>query len=112
MPWRTTDLVKIRDEFVQHALSGRYPITTLCNAYGISEKTGHKWLNRFKQAGIPGLSDRSHAPHEAPHKISGMVRREILFAERKASHVGTAKAARRSTEAITRHQLARPEHDR
>ena len=39
VPWRTTDLVKIRDEFVQHALSGRYPITALCNAYGISEKT-------------------------------------------------------------------------
>ena len=91
VPWRTTDLVKIRDEFVQHALSGRYPINTLCNAYGISEKTGHKWLTRFKQAGIPGLSDRSHAPHEAPHKISGMVRREILSLREKHPTWGPRK---------------------
>ncbi len=91
MPWRTTDLVKIRDEFVQQALKGRYPISVLCNAYGISEKTGHKWLNRFKEEGRPGLFDRSHAPHEAPHKISGTVRREILLLREKHPFWGPRK---------------------
>jgi putative transposase len=91
VPWRTTDLVKIRDEFVQQALSGRYPVTVLCNAYGISEKTGHKWLNRFREEGRPGLSDRSHAPHEAPHKISGTVRREILSLREKHPFWGPRK---------------------
>ena len=78
MPWRTPDLVTIREEFVHQAMSGRHPVAALCNAYGISEKTGHKWLNRFKEEGRPGLSDRSRAPHESPNKISGEVRREIL----------------------------------
>ena len=78
MPWRTTDLVTIREEFVEQAMSGRHPVAALCNAYGISEKTGHKWLNRFKEEGSPGLSDRSRAPHETPHKISLEMRREIL----------------------------------
>lgn len=78
MPWRTTDLVIIREEFVKQALSGQYPVAALCNAYGISEKTGHKWLNRFKEEGRPGLSDRSHAAHDTPHKMSLEVRREIL----------------------------------
>lgn len=78
MPWRTTDLVTIRDDFVKQAMSGQYPVAALCNAYGISEKTGHKWINRFKEEGRPGLSDRSHAPHNTPHKISLEVRREIL----------------------------------
>lgn len=78
MPWRTADLVTIREEFVQEALSGRYPVAALCNAFGISEKTGHKWLNRFKDEGRPGLSDRSHAPHETPHKMSSEVRFTIL----------------------------------
>jgi putative transposase len=91
VPWRTTDLVRIRDEFVQQALSGRYPVTVLCNAYGISEKTGHKWLNRFREEGRPGLSDRSHAPHEAPHKISGTVRREILLLREKHPFWGPRK---------------------
>lgn len=78
MPWRTPDLVTIREEFVEQAMSGQHPVAALCNAYGISEKTGHKWLNRFKDEGRRGLSDRSRAPHESPHKISLQVRREIL----------------------------------
>lgn len=91
MPWRTTDLVSIREEFVQQALSGRHPVAALCNAYGISEKTGHKWLNRFKAEGPLGLSDRSHAPHETPHKISAEIRREILALRQKHPTWGPKK---------------------
>ena len=91
MPWRTPDLVTIRDEFVQQAMSGRFPVASLCNAYGISEKTGHKWINRFKEEGRPGLSDRSRAPHDTPHKISLEVRREILALREKHPTWGPKK---------------------
>lgn len=91
MPWRTTDLVTIREEFVQEALSGRYPVAALCNAYGISERTGHKWLNRFREEGRPGLSDRSHAAHDIPHKMSSEVRREILALREKHPTWGPKK---------------------
>lgn len=91
MPWRTSDLVTIREEFVHEAQSGRYPVAALCNAYGISEKTGHKWLNRFDEEGRPGLSDRSHAPHETPHKMSSQVRREILALREKHPTWGPKK---------------------
>jgi transposase InsO family protein len=30
---------------------------------GFSERTGHKWLNRFRQEGEAGLQDRSSRPH-------------------------------------------------
>jgi transposase InsO family protein len=83
--------VNIREEFIQHALSGRFPITALCNGYGISEKTGHKWLNRFKEEGTSGLSDRSHAPHEVAHKISDSLRREILSLREKHPTWGPRK---------------------
>lgn len=91
MPWRTTDLVTIREEFVEQAMSGRYPVAALCNAYGISEKTGHKWLNRFKEEGRPGLSDRSRAPHDTPHKMSSDVRREVLALREKHPTWGPKK---------------------
>jgi transposase InsO family protein len=91
VPWRTTDLVTIREEFVEQAMSGRHPVAALCNAYGISEKTGHKWLNRFKEEGSPGPSDRSRAPHESPHKISPEVRREILALREKHPTWGPKK---------------------
>lgn len=91
MPWRTTDLVTIREEFVQEALRGRHLVAALCNAYGISEKTGHKWLNRFREEGRAGLSDRSHAPHDAPHRMSSEVRREILALREKHPTWGPKK---------------------
>ena len=91
MPWRTSDLVTIREEFVHEAQRGRHPVAALCNAYGISERTGHKWLNRFKEEGRPGLSDRSHAPHDTPHKISSEVQREILALREKHPTWGPKK---------------------
>jgi transposase InsO family protein len=91
VPWRTPDLVTIREEFVERAMSGRHPVAALCNAYGISEKTGHKWLNRFKEEGRLGLSDRSRAPYESPHKISLEVRREILALREKHPTWGPKK---------------------
>lgn len=83
--------MEIREEFVQRALSGRFAITALCNAYGISEKTGHKWLSRFKDEGRAGLADRSHIPHEAPHKISELFRRQILSLREKHPTWGPKK---------------------
>lgn len=77
MPWRTPDLVDTRKEFIRHALSGRFAITELCVAYGISEKTGHKWISRFREEGDSGLADRSHVPHTVPHRVSGELRQAI-----------------------------------
>ena len=78
MPWRTPDLVTTRKEFIRHAISGRYAITELCIAFGISEKTGHKWLGRWKKQGDAALADRSHAAHVPPHQISLSIRREVI----------------------------------
>ena len=36
--------------------SGRGPMTALCAAYGISRKTGYKWLGRYREEGPGGLS--------------------------------------------------------
>ena len=31
----------------------------VCERYGISRKTGSKWVQRFYDGGLPGLIDRS-----------------------------------------------------
>ena len=78
MPWETPDLVSIRKDFIQLALSGRYTITECCVMFGVSEKTGHKWLTRYRQDGLPGLADRSHVPHTPPHQVASRVRQQII----------------------------------
>jgi len=40
-----------------------------CRSYGISRKTGYKWLERYKTEGPGGLEERSRAPHRMPWAI-------------------------------------------
>jgi transposase InsO family protein len=46
---------------VDHGSDG-WTVTELCERYGISRKTGYKWLERYRLEGPAGLSERSRAP--------------------------------------------------
>ena len=41
------------------------------SAAGVSERTGYKWLARFKAEGHAGLSDRSSRPWRSPSSSIG-----------------------------------------
>ena len=52
MPWKVTSHVKERVRFVEAWLSDEHEsMTALCREFGISRKTGYKWLARFKDGG-------------------------------------------------------------
>lgn len=78
VPWETPDLMSVRKDFIHWVLRGKYPITESCVMFGISEKTGHKWLARYHSEGPAGLADRSHAPHSPAHQLAPGVRRIII----------------------------------
>ena len=40
----------------------------LCRRHGISRKTGYKWLSRYEEKGIAGLSNQSRRPHASPYR--------------------------------------------
>ncbi len=44
--------------FVSLAQTDRFTISSLCEQFGISRKTGHKWLERYREAGMEGLGVR------------------------------------------------------
>src|SRR5947207_14883482 len=46
--------------------SGLFTMTELAEQYGVSRKTGYKWVARVEGAGLGGLADRSRRPHESP----------------------------------------------
>lgn len=70
MPWNIKETSLMRLEFVEQALSKKFHMKTLCKKYGISLKTGYKWLKRYKNEGIEGLSDRSKMPRSRPNITS------------------------------------------
>ena len=70
MSWKESTAVEQRKEFIQEYLAGKADsFKALCHKYGISEKTGHKWKNRFFEYGYAGLCDRSRAPENSPSKL-------------------------------------------
>jgi len=47
MAWKVTCVMDQRLEFETHALETTNSMSNLCMRFGISRKTGYKWLNRF-----------------------------------------------------------------
>jgi transposase InsO family protein len=66
MPWEERTVKMSRETFVAEVKSGEKSKSQLCREYGISRKTGDKWLKRFENG--EGLSDRSKAPFHVANK--------------------------------------------
>ena len=78
MPWRSETVVDQRVEFVIRARRGEETMAGLCRAFEISRPTGYLWLQRYGQAGVMGLSNRSHAPSHLPGRVSAEMAAAVL----------------------------------
>lgn len=89
MCWKEVTVSDQRLEFVCFAEVEGANISELCRRFGISRKTGYKWLGRVIEArGLneevgTAVLDRSRRPLHSPRKTSGVVEGEVL-AVRKA----------------------------
>ena len=61
MPWKEVDKMTEKEKFINEMLKAEKPFKHLCNEFGISEKTGYKWKNRFYADGKAGLQEQSRA---------------------------------------------------
>ncbi len=91
MAWQETRVVDSRMMFISEVLKGNCSMSELCERFGVSRKTGYKWLDRYQAEGPGGLEDRSRAPHNHPKGISEEVRQTILAAKERFSHWGPLK---------------------
>jgi putative transposase len=66
MPWSETSPMDQRVQFVTDAQRGHEEFTTLCRRYGVSRKTGYKWLARYTAGGVTALVERSRRPVHSP----------------------------------------------
>lgn len=66
MPWSATSPMDQRTLFVTDARRELASVEELCARYGISRKTGYKWLARYAKTGPGGLVDQSRRPHHSP----------------------------------------------
>lgn len=62
MAWELKRVENQRKDLIEAYIRGEASMTELCIKYGISRKTGHKWVNRYQANGPKGLEDLSKAP--------------------------------------------------
>src|SRR5947207_11653304 len=82
MPWREVCPMEGKLGFVAAAVAEEDTIAALCEEFGVSRKTGYKWLKRYLELGPQGLADRSHAPQVVPWAISAAQREAIVGVRR------------------------------
>lgn len=78
MPWNEVLLMDQKTRFLADVRAGLDSISALCRRYGISRKTGYKWIHRYEKKGPAGLSERSSRPHRtyevtAPHVVTAIL---------------------------------------
>jgi putative transposase len=83
MPWQEVSPVDLRFEFNQAYATHRFSMTELCDQYGISRKTGYKWVDRFEAEGRAGLADRSRRPHTSPRATEATIVERLCDARRR-----------------------------
>ena len=76
--------------FCRDCLRGELPMTALCEDYGISRKTGYKWLGRSR-ARPGGLVERSRAPHRHGRSMAPEMAEAIVALRRHRPHWGPRK---------------------
>jgi transposase-like protein len=70
MPWKMSQLVSERMKFILRLEQGE-TMSVLCREFGISRKTGYKFLERYKRHGVEGLTNQSRSPITALPQIRG-----------------------------------------
>jgi putative transposase len=78
MPWKEVEAMEEKLRFVTLAQTGRFTISDLCEQFGISRKSGHKYLSRYAQWGRSGLAERSRRPKGSPWATDKSVEALIL----------------------------------
>ena len=91
MPWRDASPMDQRTQFIADHLRDALPISELCELYGVSRKTGYKWIDRYVRHGPAGLEERSRRPRRSPRQTSDEIVTAILDARRRHPRWGGKK---------------------
>jgi transposase InsO family protein len=126
MPWEVRTLETHREEFAMLARAEGSNISDLCRRFGISRKTGYKWLSRGhgspEASGASPYADRSRRPLSSPGRSEAGIEALVVsirqahpaWGGRKIAHFlerdhGQAIAPSTVTHILHRHALISPQ---
>lgn len=78
MPWKEVKPMQQKILFIADHLRHVASMAELCAQYGISRKTGYKWLQRFHELGIEGLNEQPRRPTNSPTQTPYRIQQTII----------------------------------
>lgn len=95
MGWEGVTIMDQRVRFIAEHLRGYFPFKELCLQFGISRKTGYKWVDRYEQEGS-GVWQIDHGDH-TPVPMS-LMRRSLkpLYGYERNTPLGGRRSSLRS----------------
>lgn len=78
MPWKDVRPMDQKLLFIADCLRKTAAFSELCARYGISRKTGYKWMQRYQQQGMDGLNEQSRRPSNSPAKVPYKIQQAII----------------------------------
>lgn len=91
MPWSQTSPMEQRTQFIADYLRGLLCVTELCELYGVSRKTGYKWIDRYIRCGPAGLEEGSRRPQHSPNETAPEIVEAIIDARHRHPSWGAKK---------------------
>ena len=78
MPWRDTNAMEQRVQFIRDWLKRTHCVSELCALYGISRKTAYKWIERYMSDGPDWAMDRGHEARVVRNKTAPEVEQALM----------------------------------
>ena len=103
MPWKATDAMKERVNFVlewerrwNEAQGGAVEMSELCRKYGVSRPTGYAWVKRFRDGShdVRAVEEKSRRPLSNPQAVAMEVEDWIVQARKLMPRRGPRKLRR------------------
>jgi putative transposase len=82
MVWKETCAMEERMRFVDAVVDNEEAFAAVCRRFGVSRRTGYKWLERYREEGVGGLADRSRAPLHHVQAMTAAIAAQCLAARR------------------------------
>jgi transposase len=82
MGWMETCVVEQRMRFVDMAVQKRETFAAVCRRFGVSRRTGYKWLERYEEDGVDGLRDQSRAPQHHAGAVTEAIAERCMAVRR------------------------------
>jgi putative transposase len=83
-----------RVKFIARLLDGER-MSELCEEFGVSRKTGYKILERYRDCGVEGLTDRSRRPYRHANQLPVQIETLIVRLKREKPAWGAPKIRER-----------------